>query len=700
MPNALALTLQLYVDGAWTTYAGYTEEGWLTQIGPDVDSGDQPNSIQFTLNNDDLSMDPSNLLSPLYGKIGRNTPARLLIGGTTITRAEASAWAPTRTSNHVPGAAKGLSSVRFTAEGLLRRLAKWSEPLRSPLVRQTLSYSSLIGYWPLEDEAGVLQLAQVARTGSGRARVAGTYTLRGDAGAGGSDQVLQLGSDGTVAGNFARVTTGGYQVSWVQRAGAAAGSASYVQLFTFTDTVGRRYAWEVNNTNFRISLYDVDGTVIVNPATPYGSLPLTNYVRYRIKVTWSAGILTYEPAWYNQDASFSAGITQTTATSAGAGAPYAWSANGNGVVAGGSVSHVLAVTDTAMDLVSGSAGAAFNGYLAERAGSRWSRLMVEEGLLGYIGGSVADTAQMGRQKPGVLMDLLRECVVTDGALMYDEPSDIALTFRTRVNRMNQTPVLALAKTSVASMQKVIDDSGIANQVVVSNSDGTEFTAQLTSGPLSIKPPPAGIGVVKQDLDVNLSDPAAVDDRGTWALNGTTLDRPRYKDITIDLLTNPGLTAAVTSLRPGDLVTLTGEEPEAIRLHVMTIRQEGGGVRRTATLACVPAELFDIFVIDDAGSLLDSASTTLASGVTSTATSIPLTTVGVQDVWSTTNLPYSCRISLAGKTDGERVTVTAMTAAAGAGPYTQTATVTRNVNGAARAWAAGSEFHIADPKRLA
>jgi hypothetical protein len=86
MPNALNLQMQLLVDGVWTTYPGYSELGWSSRIGPDVESGLQPNQLTFTLNNDDLSMDPTTAASPLYGKIGRNTPARILIDGTTLTR--------------------------------------------------------------------------------------------------------------------------------------------------------------------------------------------------------------------------------------------------------------------------------------------------------------------------------------------------------------------------------------------------------------------------------------------------------------------------------------------------------------------------------------------------------------------------------------------------------------------------------------
>jgi hypothetical protein len=49
-------------------------------------------------------------------------------------------------------------------------------------------------------------------------------------------------------------------------------------------------------------------------------------------------------------------------------------------------------------------------------------------------------------------------------------------------------------------------------------------------------------------------------------------------------------------------------------------------------------------------------------------------------------------------EGERVTVTAMTAAAGTGPYTQTATVTRSVNGVVKAQLSGARVNVYNSRR--
>src|SRR3982751_1781094 len=252
---ALNLVVQLFVAGVWTTYGGYSEEGWSTRIGPDVESGLQPNKIEFTLANDDLSMDPSNVSSALYGQIGRNTPVRMLIDGTTITQAEASSWQPERTVEHVPGTGRGRSSITLVAEGLLRRLGRWEDPLGSPMTRQISGYPTLTGYWPLEDPSGAQRLAQIV-TGAAPGNYSGTVTLAGDNGPGGADHALDMGVDGSISGRFLTPTGNGYQVVWAFKPSALPSSATYQTIFAFADTSGRTYAMQINNTTHQVVVTD------------------------------------------------------------------------------------------------------------------------------------------------------------------------------------------------------------------------------------------------------------------------------------------------------------------------------------------------------------------------------------------------------------------------------------------------------------
>src|SRR4051812_15657996 len=231
---SLNLVPQLFVDGAWTTYAGYSEDGWELSVGPDVESGLRPNSLSFTLANDDLSMDPTNVRSVLYGKIGRNTRARMLMAGNQLTQAEASSWQPDATSEHAASSGRGKSWVDLQAEGLLRRLGRWTDPIRSAMTRQAASLTGLLGYWTLEDQSGAAQLSNEVAAGQAGS-YAGTCTLQGDDGAGGADGAVKVGSDGALRGSFLSAAGNGYQVSWVAKLPAVPTSTTYLPLFTWVD---------------------------------------------------------------------------------------------------------------------------------------------------------------------------------------------------------------------------------------------------------------------------------------------------------------------------------------------------------------------------------------------------------------------------------------------------------------------------------
>ncbi len=660
---ALDLTTQLYVDGAWTTYSSREGDGWSTSIGPDPETGFEPNRLEFTLLDDDFTMDPTNAESSLHGKIGRNTPARIEIDGDTLTCGEISSYRPERTVEHSPGTGRGLSTMGITAEGVLRRLGRWEDPLESPMRRQISSYSSLIGYYPLEDPSGAANLAQVV-AGLGAGTYSGSVSLGGDEGAGGSGPVVVIGTDGRLDGRILAPAGNGWQVCWVMKMAAVPGGAGYNVMFAIVDTLGRTWSWQTNDTTHRIVVTDGDGTVLeTSGAVTFGTgVSITEWVRYRLKVTVSGGTVTYEPAWYMQDDATPFGFTDTFSSSS-TGRPRAWRVTYNSYVDGTAYGHVFAVTDTTLNLTNGfDARYAFNGYLGERAGARFTRLMGEAGLTSWIDGTSADSAPMGRQKPARLLDLLTQCAVSDGGLLFDDPVDAAgacrLTLRLYSDLINRTPALELTYGTDVSppLIKTIDDIGVANDVTCTNYDGSAVRVEQVTGSLSTAVPPDGVGRYRRSLDVSLHTEAAVSVRAGFELASGTLDRPRYKAIVVDLLRNPSYRATVTAMRPGDWITLSGVEPDPITLMVLQVQRAGDAVRDTATLKCIPAEPYMVGEYDDGIARYDSASTILIGSLTTSGTSVKIGTFDPADTWSTTGEPYDVTVT------GERMTVTTMAAA--------------------------------------
>lgn len=669
---SLDLTTQLYVDGAWTTYTSLEGAGWSTTVGPDPETGTEPNRLEFTLHDDDFTMDPTNAESSLHGKIGRNTPARIEIDGDTLTCGEISSYRPDRTVEHSPGTGRGLSTMGITAEGLLRRIGRWDDPLDSPMRRQIGSYSSLIGQYPLEDPSGAANLAQLV-PGLGSGSYSGTVSLGGDEGAGGSAPCVVIGTDGRLDGRFLTPSGNGWQVCWVMKFAAVPGGAGYNVMFAIVDTLGRTWSWQTNDTTHRIVVTDGDGTVLeTSGGVTFGTgVTITEWVRYRLKVTVSGGTVTYEPAWYMQDDATPFGFTDTFSSSS-TGRPRAWRVTYNSYVDGTAYGHVFGVTDTTLNLTNGfDARYAFNGYLAETAGARFTRLMGEAGLTSWTMGTSSKSAKMGRQKPARLLDLLEECARSDGGILFDDPVDdngeSRLTFRMYNDLINQASSLDLEYGVDVSppFSKTIDDVGVANDVTSTNYDGTETRVERTSGALSTSPPPSGVGRYRSSLAVSLFVEEQAAGRTSFELARGTLDRPRYKAVVVDLLRLPSYRATVTALRPGDWITLAGVEPDPITLMVLQIQRAGDAVRDTATLKCVPAEPYMTGEYDDGIARYDSASTILVGSLTTSGTSVKIGTSDPAEVWSTTAEPYDVVVT------GERMTVTAM------GATTSDATLSAN-----------------------
>lgn len=688
--SALNLVTQLYIDGAWTTYACYTELGWSTQVGPNPETGLQPNKGTWSFASPTYALDPSEPTSPLYGKIGRNTPARLRINNTTVVLGEVGSWDPEKTAEHVSGG-RGMSWVTVVVEGLLRRLGKWTDPIASAQTRQTLSVAGLLGFWPIEDGVDAANLFQASTALAANGTFSGTVDLAGDDGAGGTAPLAQLGLDGRLTGTFVTSTGDGYQIAWVAKMALQPASATYLEIFSWRDGDGRVWSWQANNTDFRILVLSGAGASLYDASTSYAGREPTNYLRYRMKVTVGSGNITLEPAWYVQDDPAPAGFTANFAATT-ARRPRQWYTAGNTYMDGAGFGQVFATTDTAANLLTGSARDAFNGYLGELCSWRYYRLLTEEGLSASYIGSFLVTRQMGRQKPAPLLDLVEEAVRTDGGLLIDWDNGIGLLFRMYNSIVGQTPVLTLAKTDlVGTVRKKIDDVRAANDITGENWDGSQYRTEQATGTMSTSPPPAGQGRQRGSIDLSLRYLNDLVQRTEFERLRNTIDRPRYPQLTISLLGKPALRAAITALRPGDLIAVTGLEAQAVPLIAITISRNGGSAVDEATIDCVPAEVFLTGVYDN--TRYDLRTSTVAAA-TSSATTLTFTMTADLEAWSSTSA-YDLMIA------GEQVGIPAagMGARTGTGPWTQVATgCVRSKNGVVKAIAANSEAHVLNLRR--
>ncbi|GGV80505.1 hypothetical protein [Streptomyces thermoviolaceus] len=84
-PNTpLDIRTELQIDGVWQRVRTYERDTVVIETGrPDMAAQTDPGSLQITVDNRNGQYSPRNPMSPLYGKIGRNTRIRLSVPGTT-----------------------------------------------------------------------------------------------------------------------------------------------------------------------------------------------------------------------------------------------------------------------------------------------------------------------------------------------------------------------------------------------------------------------------------------------------------------------------------------------------------------------------------------------------------------------------------------------------------------------------------------
>jgi len=697
------VAVSLFYDGAWQgvdTEVFTAEKIKITRGDGDEGAALRPAKVTLTFDNRTDKYRPSNPESPLYGKAGRNTPLQVAVDDIEQTTVEATSWEPDQPLS--TDRTKGRWSVDLEAYGLLGRISQWSDPLRSPFYRFNLATygpdgtDTLVGYYPCEDPRDARKLFNAVPGGAGVfLRNVGFQSQQRFAG---SDPLMDLNTDGFVTGTFAtRGVDAGWQFSWTMRYAELPGAGLF-SIVNVTTTTGVIYelSFEDGVNLFLTVGNTVIGTVVAS-GVGFGSADFTLWHMFRMKVTQSAGTVSVEVSWMQEDGDGFHGFTWTYAGTT-TGELKLWGLTRDVEATFG---HILGVTTGADDL-EGPRVDAFHGHPGEPAGTRFLRLMDELGLNATLLGVEADTWPMGPQRGDTFLNLLQEMARTDDALIFDSRDEIGLTMRGRVDRYNQTPVLELTfGVDVAPpFKEILDDLDTHNRVTVSQRDGGDYEAILATGDMSVQPPPDGVGEYKQKVDVCTEDEDAdLPVLAGWWLNRGTLARSRYASVTVNLGANPELADACNALDIGDLITVAGYEPDPVPLIVIglvdTIGWHNKRITRSVTFTTRPADLFLPGVYGTAR--YDSGSTTTGStSYAPSATSIVFSTTVRGDVWATTGngTPYDCVCA------GERFTVTAMGAVSGTGPYLQTATVRRGANGINKTLPANAEIHVATPGRYA
>lgn len=600
--------------------------------------------------------------------------------------------------------------VNARAADIIQRLTQGNnaKPLKSAVFRN-LSQYAWDGYWPCDDTA-------VSGTGFGAYLGQPGYQTNGSfngqpTGFLGSAGSITFNDDTGYASGNAVMSSGTPTVSTVlcyfqfNPAPATGTSLVFFNAY-YAGGTAYRATFAANNASFTLQINDVNGNSLVNVATAFGgTITPGAWVAMRLKMTASGGTITWEHAWYQVNAASPAGSSGTFAGTLSRPASWiSWPFTGK---ANFQLAHV-ALGRVDLDFTGADFTGSTNAFAGETWDARARRLGAEQNQQVYIQGlHLRDTTsvflkKMGGQSIASFTSLLQECADVAGGVLFAPRDKFGLTIRGWECMVNQIggsqPKLDYAQAALTgTISPNPDDFLIENDVTLTQPDGQSFRYAKTTGSLNTQDPLANtdaVGTYDVADTTNTFLPADLAGQVYRRVLFGTWDEERYSGITVNLersiftasaaltaqirkldlgrpfsITNPGSWLAVNQI---DLMSTGYVETLGQLQHqfVFNTRPQGpwmtgiwGGTTSATT------------------SLWGPQSTTLNTGINTTAVSVVITTPDVYELWTYT---ANFLIELA----GERMTVTACSARSGSGPYTYTLTVTRSTNGIVKTISAG------------
>ena len=727
---ALRVTMNA-ANGTVTFYTAPSIDGTYTQLGTassptggaatSIQTGTTPLVVGWSLNFAGQQCLPGKITGyRLYNGIGGTIAAE---GAFTTLPAGTTTWADVAGNTWLIGGGAEISSrmyrghfevpewpqkqdpsgktitVAVAGGGLLRRTGQRNLPANSTMYRAwTKSAAYVAAYWPMEDGVGATQFA--SGTGGPPMYYSGSPTLASDSSFACSDP-LPVFNGSVFTGQVPAYsgTWSGNQVSFLLDV-PSSGDTNDGDIATIstTGTIATLIIQYYTGGGLGLLGYDNQNNLLFSTgAVSFGvngvpCLCWASLAQSGSNVSWK--IATILPDAVN------ASVFTGTQTAATVGAITRVQENSGGKLVGTAVGH-CAVQATASDLT--PLGGPLNAWQGEACGTRFGRLCSEEGFQFRGRGNLTATAPMGVQSSETITQLLQECVdagrgqwtelrqqlgfgfVTCGA-MYNQPA-VTLTYDLDELSMWQADPLEDDQTTINSV--LLTQASSTTSSTASGATVTQYAAPgqpISGGRLSTLPPPGGMGTYDQSYNINLQSYDDLVNLSGWIIHLGTVDDPRFPGIVLDL-TNRDLSAlywAILEMDLADRLVIDNLSLEYGPDPVSQLAQQINELLFYATLQLtmcgVPEQPYEV-AADGFGYHVDTDGSTLATAVSSTATSLSVATAAGDPPWSTSagDAPFDIAIS------GERMTVTAVSGSSSP----QTFTVTRSVNGVVKAQAAGT-----------
>ncbi|MCZ7413162.1 carbohydrate binding domain-containing protein [Streptomyces sp. WMMC897] len=499
------------------------------------------------------------------------------------------------------------SHVPITASGILRRLGQGAAPLQSAL-RRHIPAMYPQAYWPMEDGP----LAETATEATGNALALDTpgFNYGQVADLPGSAALPTLGDGARMRTTQAISGTadGSWSIHLLFRADDTVfpTSGEHELLHFFTDGTGHQViltAGEVvpGARGLRGRVLDSDGVEIGNRvgthenAIASGGAPLIGeWVRVRVTADDTSGDLEWRFDWIGTSLGASNWGNGATITSGTAGRITSVDTRFGSGLKGAAIGH-LSVMGVAFSQHYVHGGLfVTDGFLREPAGQRVQRIASEEDLPLRVEGRV--TIAVGPQEIAPALDLISEAIDVDQGLLVEQRDDVGLRYRSRRTRYGQRPALELdyaAGHIAPPLEPADDDQRLRNDVTVTQRGGSSARAIQETGPVSVQPPPDGVGRYERSTTMNVSHPLTVEVIAWWLLHLGTVDDLRYPRVHLDMAHSSmaALTAQVMLADLGDRITIANPPldvpPGTIDLHIEATTETIGVYDWDIDVTCGP-----------------------------------------------------------------------------------------------------------------
>ena len=322
----------------------------------------------------------------------------------------------------------------FEAAGLFRRLRQ-SDRVESAIRRNIeRDAANLVQYWPTEETGDFVDEFGPA-VGSAALVINGTAKPADNGDFLCSLKLPTLDADTWTAVVDSYVASTGWQVRFNLSVADDFTGANLVILRVETEVLN----WEVHYSDtvdgsLRVVAYNQAGTAVHTHAyVDFDLEGIRKRVTFGVEDNGANVDVTLEGVSENESAA--AGYTHASAvTSTSSGQVSAITINPYLDCAGMSIGHIAlhSAVSASSEMID-----EMDVHDGETAGARIRRLCAEQGIRARMQGDAVLTETMGPQLPDTFMALLEECADTDGGILYESPTTIAVAYRTRQSMLAQ-----------------------------------------------------------------------------------------------------------------------------------------------------------------------------------------------------------------------------------------------------------------------